>query len=278
MLLYSVVAVHGLGGDAVATWKTSDGYFWLRDWLSKHPDVSVLTYGYDSAVTWAGNKSSICDTALDLLKTLRRKRSTRNLVFLCHGLGGVIVRIALALSLTLPDHAYLHDKLSGLIFLGTPQSHLHSHEWMRIVYRMSNVLLTGQPYRMAIMEKVEELSNALNTLSYEYQFDTSRFAILSCYETVPILDTGSIVSTDLHLAPRYAPSPSQTNGLMLILSQVVEPEAVIVESARELVIPLKANHMAMAAPDRAMLDDQLEPYTSIGALIADMTSGMVRIR
>ena len=128
------------------------------------------------------------------------------------------------------------------------------------------------------MEKVEELSDALNTLSFEYQFDTSRLAILSYYETVPILDTGSIVSSDLYLVTHHAPPPLRTNESMLILSQLVESEAVIVESARELVIPLKANHMAMAAPDRATLDDQHEPYTSIGALIADMTSGMVFAR
>lgn len=167
----------------------------MRHWLSEQSEANLLTYGYDSSTTWNGDKSSICDTALDLLENLRKKRPKRNFVFLCHGLGGIIVRTALALSLSLSDHTYLQDKLSGLIFLGTPQGHLHAHEWMTIIYRMSNILLTGKSYRLALMEKVELLSKTLNALSFECQYDVNQLAVLSYYETLAMADSGSLVST-----------------------------------------------------------------------------------
>lgn len=142
---------------------------------------------------------------------LHLKRSGKKFVFLCHGLGGIIVKLAMVLALSRPEYANMDNDVLGFVFLGTPQAHLHTHEWMRIIYRMSNVLLRGKTYRMEIMEKVEVLSNALSSLSFEYQFDPKQLVILSYYETVPGTDTGSVVSGhltalvhDTLVAPRHA--------------------------------------------------------------------------
>ena len=56
------------------------------------------------------------------------------------------------------------------------------------------MLLTGKSYRMAIMEKVEQLSDTLNSLSFECQPDLNQIPVLSLYETTAFIDTGSLVS------------------------------------------------------------------------------------
>ncbi len=247
----SVVAVHGLGGDAVSSWRTSTKYSWLRDWLAKQAcDACILSYGYDSALTWNGSESSVCDTALDLLQKLLL-RPAKRFLFVCHGLGGVIVKVALAMSLTLPKHVYLRDQLLGLVFLGTPQGHLHADEWMRIVYRMAHVLLMGKPYRMTFMDNLERISNTLALLSFEYQVDLNHVPVLSYYETVPFADPGFVT---------------------------VEPEAVILASAREQILPLNANHREIAAPDANTCGDRSQGYSSIAALIASETSQNIKVQ
>jgi len=55
----SIIALHGLGGDAFKTWTDKQGHLWLRDSLPGHiPDARIMTFGYDSA-TWSGSKSTI---------------------------------------------------------------------------------------------------------------------------------------------------------------------------------------------------------------------------
>lgn len=94
---------------------------------------------------------------------------------------------------TLLEHSYINGQLLGLVFPGTPQSHLNNHEWLPILYRMANVLLVGKHYRMAIMGNLERLSHTLALLLFEYQVDLNHVPILSYYETVSLPDSGTVV-------------------------------------------------------------------------------------
>jgi hypothetical protein len=49
--VHSIVAVHGLGGDAFSTWRHASGKLWLHDFLPKSQTFSVariMTFGYDA--------------------------------------------------------------------------------------------------------------------------------------------------------------------------------------------------------------------------------------
>jgi hypothetical protein len=101
-----VVAVHGLQGHPYKTWQDDNGINWLKDFLPKDvPDARILTFGYDSSVALSKSVAGIEDHALRLLNTLFLEReidkaneSRRPIVFICHSLGGIVVKKALILA------------------------------------------------------------------------------------------------------------------------------------------------------------------------------------
>lgn len=76
-----IVAVHGITGDAYATWTHDNGNFWLRDLVPKDlPGVRVFSYGYPAEVFCtfnAGNLDTYARSLLEGLKRERRKKEVR---------------------------------------------------------------------------------------------------------------------------------------------------------------------------------------------------------
>ncbi|KAJ6443517.1 ankyrin repeats (3 copies) domain-containing protein [Purpureocillium lavendulum] len=86
-----IVAIHGLGGHPLKTWRSEDDRIWLRDSLPAHvPNTRVMAFGYDSAVRFAN-------------------------------LGGVVSKeFLIHLSLQLDRGRELLDSVFGVVFMGTP--------------------------------------------------------------------------------------------------------------------------------------------------------------
>ncbi|KAI9714206.1 MAG: hypothetical protein M1812_006427 [Candelaria pacifica] len=124
-----IVAVHGFDGHPYKTW-TADSSLWLRDFLPIDiPDSRVLTYGYSLSSGGTISKGNLLHAAqglLDRLSRLREGKSNRDrpIIFVCHGLGGLVVRKALLLTEELWKYERLRLATRGIIFLGTP---LHSN-------------------------------------------------------------------------------------------------------------------------------------------------------
>ncbi|KAI9656999.1 MAG: Serine active site containing protein 1 [Trizodia sp. TS-e1964] len=116
-----IVAVHGLNplgrtSHAESTW-TADGKLWLRDFL-KHqaPQARVLLFGYNSRVAFDTAKAGVREHAENWLNRLAAERIVsrnlaignltqeltafkddpdRPLLFVCHSLGGLVVKRAM---------------------------------------------------------------------------------------------------------------------------------------------------------------------------------------
>jgi hypothetical protein len=77
----SIVAVHGLGGDAYETWADDDQNIWLRDFLpSQVPRARIMSYGYNSAVTFSKSVAGIDEFAVDLINRLDNERETAEVI------------------------------------------------------------------------------------------------------------------------------------------------------------------------------------------------------
>ena len=125
-----IVAVHGLQGDAFKTWEHENGSIWIRDFLPNDvPFARIFTFGYESAV-FSRSAATIEDKSLLLLNKLALKRerrpdeAPRAILFICHSLGGIIVKKALNMAhdrSSDPDFRDILDNTKAIAFLGVPR-------------------------------------------------------------------------------------------------------------------------------------------------------------
>ena len=119
----NVVFVHGLGGHAYGTWRrgAEEAGFWPL-WLAEDvPGLTVYTLAYEAAATnWLGTAMPLQDRAVNLREGLLAVPALLEapLVFICHSLGGLIVKqILLDLA---RQRAALLEHVAGVVFLATP--------------------------------------------------------------------------------------------------------------------------------------------------------------
>ncbi|KAL9047126.1 MAG: hypothetical protein Q9214_000217 [Letrouitia sp. 1 TL-2023] len=139
MMRLSIVAIHGLNEDYNSAWlDPSSGTLWLRDLLPEYLySARILLYGYtaDAALSAPERPSDrILQHAQTLVAELEADRSGNNaarrpLIFVCHGIGGVILKRALAYSSSRVskkvEHLYsVFVSTYGILFFGTPHEGL----------------------------------------------------------------------------------------------------------------------------------------------------------
>lgn len=121
-----VVFVHGLAGDAHATWQRDDsGTFW-PSWLAQDVSgIAVWTLGYPHpASEWAGEAMDLYGRASSALTYVYNCLGTRPHFFVTHSFGGLLVKKMLQIALTMGNHDWTTaaGNTVGVIFLATPHS------------------------------------------------------------------------------------------------------------------------------------------------------------
>jgi surfactin synthase thioesterase subunit len=218
-----VVAITGLGGHAMGSFRSTDGSFvWLRDVLPKTlPKARILTYGYDTALVKNKSKESVRDLAKVFLDTLagfryRTKTQQRPLCFVGHSLGGVVLKEALAIA-DLNQDADPHEivlSTYGLILLGVPNLGLRHPQLMTMVEGNPN----QQFVRDLVVDEDEAPSPYLDELTAKFSRVCSRvtppFHIVSYYETERS-PTVKVSTAIIVLAQEADVSPQATRRIAL---------------------------------------------------------------
>jgi len=152
-----VVFVHGLHGDKIKTW-SKDRICWPRDLLKEDlPNARILSWGYDARAMGfldAAGQQSVAAHAMQLLADLSRRRRTaeemqRPIIFVCHSLGGLIVKDALAQSyhesrqepIVRPKIASIKPKTMGVVFAGTPHRGSDKARWLKVATNLATFVL-----------------------------------------------------------------------------------------------------------------------------------------
>ncbi|KPM37580.1 hypothetical protein AK830_g8999 [Neonectria ditissima] len=154
-----IVLVHGLNGSPDKTWKAKNDMFWPLDLLPaslKGVQANIMVYGYNADVYSKRNDQSASDnfiqqhaqTLVTNLTLYRRSEGTfkNPIIWVCHSLGGILVKRALLYSNDLraahhEDHRSIYVSTFGLIFLGTPHTGSDGATWGIMLQAMSDAII-----------------------------------------------------------------------------------------------------------------------------------------
>lgn len=218
-LRLDVVALHGLNGHVVETWK-SDDIVWFRDLLPSHVpeiDFRVSSFGYSSEV-FSGSKSQMLDFALSLLNSLDTLRTstyatTVPILFICHSLGGILVKKCLALAQERQKlYGDIKSSTIGVVFFGTPHAGSDIARWTRVIRDIANAATFGNA-RSDLIKNLERRSGELAELAASSVERLEELQIISVYERKPLGALGLIVGREsalLHL-PNERPMPVEAD-------------------------------------------------------------------
>ncbi|KAJ5749085.1 uncharacterized protein N7511_010781 [Penicillium nucicola] len=182
-----IVFVHGLNGHPHDSWTSKNtGTFWPVDLL---PDVlaaqnpRILTYGYNANVTAftdGVSRDSVVSHAETLASSLAANRSLkgcadRPIIFVCHSLGGLVVKRALIYSRSLSSEKTEHLRsvyvsTFGILFLGTPHNGSDIAKWGLLLHNICNAVLPKK-----FMEASPQLIKSLRTNNETLQHINSLF-------------------------------------------------------------------------------------------------------
>ena len=201
-----VVAVHGLQGDAFKTWEHENGSNWLRDFLPADvPSARIMTFGYESSVAFSNSVANIEDKSLQLLNNLGAKRDGLNttsigggrpIVFICHSLGGILVKKALILAHEDLSNTYykdIADNTKAIIFLGVPHKGSDSAWWANFAANALKAASIGRATNTAFVAALRKNSNTLIDISKQFVHRGKDLKIYTFYETQRL--SGVVVCT-----------------------------------------------------------------------------------
>ncbi len=179
-----VIFVHGLGGDPFATWwhdkdQPKNSFpFWLAD---DCPNIAVHTLAYEASPSqWLGSSMPLVDRATNVLTRLETERvGGRPLYFVCHSLGGLVVKQTLRSALQLREDAWqrIAEATRGIVFLATPHTGARLADYLGAL---------GKVVRLSVsVSELEASAPALRDLNVWYRQNAKGLGIdtLAMFET-----------------------------------------------------------------------------------------------
>jgi triacylglycerol esterase/lipase EstA (alpha/beta hydrolase family) len=140
-----VIFIHGLNGDYRTTWlNESSQLFWPEAIAKDLADVGVWSIDYDAAPSdWLGPTMPLNDRSKQLLEQLRLSGlGKKPTIFVCHSLGGLVVKTMLRDALTQNNQNWegFAKKTKGVMFLATPHTGSTQATFLNLVnYYVPNV-------------------------------------------------------------------------------------------------------------------------------------------
>ncbi|KAI9450634.1 Alpha/Beta hydrolase protein [Russula earlei] len=194
-----IIAIHGLNGHAFNSWTVDDGVMWLRDLLpAQVPDARVLLYGYNANVIEDASRSRIQEHARLFIKFLQglAEIQKRRVIFICHSLGGLVLKQALVFIRNERVYSTLRDVALGVIFLGTPHGGSAHADIAQVLVNITRISFRANTNQL--LSGIQKDSPSLMDLAHSFKEFHSELKIASFCEQLSMKLPGPF-STDLGL-------------------------------------------------------------------------------
>ncbi|KAJ5308660.1 hypothetical protein N7508_004039 [Penicillium antarcticum] len=193
-----IVFVHGLTSNREETWTHKKGIFWPQDLLARDfPIARIMTFGFDvdlSRIWKIAASSLISDHGQALAYALVSERedcSTRPILFIAHGFGGLVCQKALILSTRVDGLWQISSYALGIIFMGTPH---HGESLARHTFRLAKYIRTTKKGHLGMISGPNDLQRDVDTFQDMLHGGAISLKVFCFYETKPMNETvGKIV-------------------------------------------------------------------------------------
>lgn len=194
--------VHGLNGHPSKTWTAKNGNFWPTDLLPnslKETKANVLVYGYNADVYCGGHDNSASDnfihqhaqTLVADLTLYRKSEGTfgNAIIWVCHSLGGILVKRALLYSNDLraahhEDYRSIFVSTYGIMFLGTPHTGSDAASWALVLQAMSDAVMPRKFFESesVLLRTLKKDNETLENINNHFLDIYQRFQIHMVHE------------------------------------------------------------------------------------------------
>ena len=191
-----MIAIHGLNGDPYRTWTHENKSLWLAEFLPRSlPGARVYSFGYDSAVFFSRSKSDVGDFARSLLSEIVLTRDLdkdkhRPIVFVCHSMGGIVLKKSLVIAHEESRYANILRSTKAVAFFGTPHGGSDKAGLGSILANILNTVESVSLLELALGSTRSDLvkilgsrSTVLEEVSLSFRNRANDIEIVSFYET-----------------------------------------------------------------------------------------------
>ncbi|KAI1299608.1 hypothetical protein F5Y03DRAFT_408757 [Xylaria venustula] len=269
-----ILAIHGLNplnkeSHAEATW-TSEDKLWLRDFLPRRvPHARICLFGYNSNVAFGSSAAGVREQGENLLNHLEKIRAInprRPLIFVCHSLGGLVVKRALVHAKADATYNNIWKSTFGLVFFATPQqggNHAGFGDTVASIARC----MTRNPGN-TFMDALKRNSAVLTTITDDFRQMLEDFQIISFYETRPLGSFGIVVDQKSALLglpgtrERQIPIDADHRGICKF-SSIEDPRYRLVEDniAQIITSATSASHQCRSEEEPRLHEDNTSSIT-----------------
>lgn len=158
---YDVVTVHGIRDDYKTAWTDEDGAWWLKNRLFKGLSIREVDYSYEideeATIFEADGIKLHAERLLTAYATdrasLKETEINRPIIWICHDLGGTIVKEALCRAINnSKEYGKVAILTTTIIFLGTPHRFLSTEDRESQVHNL--LRLPGPNIRSGFLNKI----------------------------------------------------------------------------------------------------------------------------
>ncbi|OAG34031.1 hypothetical protein AYO21_11824 [Fonsecaea monophora] len=186
-----IIALHGLNGDYESTWVADDtGANWLKDegfLPDQAVDTRIMSYGYNSQAQLSKSVAGIGAFAEGLLAQVASRRRSRQekrrpIVFICHSLGGIVVKKAFIVANEQDRFKDLLSCFYGIAFLGTPHQGSKVADWAKIIGTIAKYASAATSTNDSLLKSLKKGSPELFEISKSFIDRSPTLSILSFFE------------------------------------------------------------------------------------------------